>query len=72
MRSRLSPRLAAIAEEALRLIEVDYEVLPPVMTVDAAMKPGAAILLRRSAQDGGGSRPARPTSPTISNSIAAT
>ncbi len=34
-----------IAEEALRLIDVDYEVLPPVMTVDAAMKPGAAILL---------------------------
>ncbi len=34
-----------IAEEALRLIEVEYEVLEPVMTVDAAMKPGAAILL---------------------------
>jgi xanthine dehydrogenase molybdenum-binding subunit len=34
-----------IAEEALRLIEVDYEVLPPVMTVEAAMKPGAPILL---------------------------
>ncbi len=34
-----------IAEEALRLIDVQYEVLPPVMTVDAAMKPGAPILL---------------------------
>src|SRR5271169_6012174 len=34
-----------IAEEALRLIEVEYEVLPPVMTVEAAMKPGATILL---------------------------
>src|SRR5215475_249928 len=34
-----------IAEEALKLIEVEYEVLPPVMTVDVAMKPGAAILL---------------------------
>ncbi|MHB8382130.1 MAG: xanthine dehydrogenase family protein molybdopterin-binding subunit, partial [Candidatus Binataceae bacterium] len=34
-----------IAEEAVRLIEVEYEVLPPVMTVEAAMKPGAAILL---------------------------
>src|SRR6201988_3112966 len=34
-----------IAEEALRLIEVDYEVLPPVMTADAAMKPDAPILL---------------------------
>src|ERR1700691_729043 len=28
-----------IAEEALRLIEVDYEPLPPVMTAEAAMKP---------------------------------
>src|SRR5579872_3107115 len=34
-----------IAEEALRLIEVDYELLPPVMTADAAMKPDAPILL---------------------------
>jgi xanthine dehydrogenase molybdenum-binding subunit len=34
-----------IAEEAVRLIEVEYEVLPPVMTVEAAMKPGAPILL---------------------------
>ena len=34
-----------IAEEALRLIDVKYEVLPPVMTVDDAMKPGAEILL---------------------------
>jgi len=34
-----------VAEEALRLIEVDYEVLPPVMTVEDAMKPGAPILL---------------------------
>src|SRR5229473_1414921 len=35
-----------IAEEALRLIEVEYEVLPPVMTVDVAMKQGAPILLK--------------------------
>jgi xanthine dehydrogenase molybdenum-binding subunit len=34
-----------IAEEALKLIDVQYEVLQPVMTVDAAMKPGAPILL---------------------------
>ncbi len=34
-----------IAEEALKLIEVEYEVLPPVMTVDMAMAPGAPILL---------------------------
>ncbi|HVN63959.1 MAG TPA: xanthine dehydrogenase family protein molybdopterin-binding subunit [Candidatus Binataceae bacterium] len=34
-----------IAEEALRLIEIDYEVLSPVMTVDDAMKPDAEIVL---------------------------
>jgi xanthine dehydrogenase molybdenum-binding subunit len=34
-----------VAEEALELIEVDYEVLPPVMTAEEAMKPDAPILL---------------------------
>ena len=34
-----------IAEEALRLIDVEYEVLPPVMTVERAMEPGAPILI---------------------------
>jgi xanthine dehydrogenase molybdenum-binding subunit len=45
---------AHVAEEALRLIEVDYDVQPPVMTVEAAMKPGAPILLPnlRSKEDG--------------------
>jgi xanthine dehydrogenase molybdenum-binding subunit len=33
------------AEEALRLIEVDYEVLPPVMKVDQAMRDDAPIIL---------------------------
>src|SRR5579883_1961354 len=43
-----------IAEEALRLIEVDYEVLPPVMSVEEAMKPDAPILLPglRNKEDG--------------------
>ena len=43
-----------IADEALRLIEVDYEILPPVMTVAEAMKPGAPILLPalRNADEG--------------------
>src|SRR5579862_2064082 len=43
-----------IAEEALRLIEVEYEVLPPVMTVEDAMAPGAPILLSslRNKEDG--------------------
>lgn len=34
-----------IAEEALELIEVDYEVLPPVMTAEEAMRPDAPVLL---------------------------
>ena len=34
----------AIAEAALRLIEVDYEVLPHVIDVDEAMRPDAPLL----------------------------
>jgi xanthine dehydrogenase molybdenum-binding subunit len=43
-----------IAEEALRLIEVEYEVLPPAMTVEDAMAPDAPILLPalRNKEDG--------------------
>ncbi len=33
-----------IAEDALALIDVEYEVLPPVMTAQQAMEPGAPIL----------------------------
>jgi CO/xanthine dehydrogenase Mo-binding subunit len=33
-----------VAEEALRLIRVDYEPLPPVLDVCAAMQPGAPLL----------------------------
>ncbi len=36
----------AIAEEALKLIEVDYEVLPHVIDVDEAMKPDCAAPVR--------------------------
>ena len=36
---------AYVAEEALRLIEVDYEVLTPVLDVQEAMKEGAPLLL---------------------------
>jgi len=35
---------AAVARKALRLIEVDYEVLASVTDVDAAMQPGAPLL----------------------------
>lgn len=34
---------AEIAEEALRLIEVEYEVLPAIVDVEEAMKPGAPL-----------------------------
>jgi CO/xanthine dehydrogenase Mo-binding subunit len=34
-----------VAEEALELIDVEYEVLPLVMTADEAMKPDAPVLL---------------------------
>jgi len=34
----------AVADEALALIKVDYEVLPHVIDVDAAMAPGAPLL----------------------------
>lgn len=33
-----------VAEEALDLIEVDYEVLPPAFTVEEALRPGAALI----------------------------
>ncbi len=33
-----------VAEEATRLIEVEYELLPPVLTLDDAMKPDAYII----------------------------
>ena len=59
-----------IAEEALRLIEVEYEVLPPVMTVDDAMKPDAPILLPDLRNKEEGDKPTNVAS--ISSSSAAT
>ena len=51
MRSPQSPRaIRHTAEEALRLIEVEYEVLPPVMKVEEAMRPDAPIILRAAQQ----------------------
>src|SRR6266481_1049161 len=35
---------AGVARKALKLIAVDYEILPHVTDVDAAMKPGAPLL----------------------------
>src|SRR5271155_5062726 len=62
-----------IAEEALRLIEVDYEVLPPVMTADAAMKPDAPILLPEIRQKfiAGRTDPGSPEGPDRPTNVAA-
>jgi CO/xanthine dehydrogenase Mo-binding subunit len=40
----IAARTKDIAREAARLIEVEYEVLPPVFDMEAAMKPGAPQL----------------------------
>ena len=82
MRSPRSPRpVPHIAEEALSLIEVEYEVLPPVLDVlEAAMKPDAPILLpeireihrQRTDPDRPRAPTSRPMSPRISSSSAAT
>jgi xanthine dehydrogenase molybdenum-binding subunit len=50
-----------IAEEALKQIEVDYEPLPPVMEVRAAMKEGAPLLHEGLVTDSLGKRGDRPS-----------
>jgi xanthine dehydrogenase molybdenum-binding subunit len=58
-----------VAEEAVRLIDVEYEVLAPVMTLDDAMKPDAHIIFpemreqRLASRTGPGTvaNPERPT-----------
>ena len=62
-----------IAEEALRLIEVDYEPLPPVMTAEAAMKPDAPILLEEIRQKfiAGRTDPGSPEGPDRPTNVAA-
>src|SRR5215469_8239430 len=54
-----------VAEEALKLIEVDYEPLDPVMTAEDAMKPEAPILISelRSRFIAGRSDPGSPEGP---------
>src|SRR5689334_10774539 len=51
---RLQPWLRAvrISRKKPRLIEVDYEVLQPVMTLDEAMKPDAVIVFSGRGQAG--------------------
>ncbi len=50
-----------IAEEATRLIEVDYEVLPPVLDVRQAMREGAPVLLEELRTDEMGRRGDKPS-----------
>jgi CO/xanthine dehydrogenase Mo-binding subunit len=45
-----------VAEEALKLIEVDYEVLPPVLDVKDAMKEDAPILIDSLRTEEGGKK----------------
>jgi CO/xanthine dehydrogenase Mo-binding subunit len=52
---------AHVAEEALALIKVDYEVLPPVMDVRYAMQPDAPILLDDLRTDELGKKGTAPT-----------
>jgi CO/xanthine dehydrogenase Mo-binding subunit len=46
----------AIAERACALISVKYEVLPVVMTLDDALKPGASVLHRHLGTENGAGR----------------
>ncbi len=52
---------AYIAEEALALIKVDYEVLPPVLDAPSAMQPDAPILLDDLRTDEMGLKGSQPT-----------
>src|SRR5262244_1592046 len=62
-----------IAEEALALIQVEYEELPPVLSAAEAMKPGAPLLHERLASQ---STPGRPggtpndDDPTLGSNLA--
>src|SRR6185437_1085265 len=52
---------AIIADQALALIEVDYEVLPHVIDVDEAMKPDAPLLFEDMITRGVEPTPTRPS-----------
>ncbi|MEM7323962.1 MAG: molybdopterin cofactor-binding domain-containing protein, partial [Actinomycetota bacterium] len=49
------------AREAAELVEVEYEVLPPVLSLDDAVAPGAAILHENQAPIGADPLPQEPT-----------
>jgi CO/xanthine dehydrogenase Mo-binding subunit len=50
-----------VAEEALALIAVEYEILPPVMTAAEAMQEGAPLVHERHSQNGPTGRARRST-----------
>src|ERR1700741_4856246 len=52
---------ARTAREALKLIKIDYEVLPHVTDVDEAMKPGAPLLHSTTFTDGVEPKPKKPS-----------
>jgi CO/xanthine dehydrogenase Mo-binding subunit len=52
---------AAVARQALKLIEVDYEVLPHVTDVDAAMKPDAPVIHDNIFTEGVEPKPDKPS-----------
>lgn len=51
----------AVAKQALKLIKVDYEVLPHVIDVDDAMKPEAPVIHEDIFTEGLGAKPDRPS-----------
>ena len=52
---------AATAKKALKLIKVDYEILPHVTDVDAAIKPGAPIIHNDIFTEGVDPKPTKPS-----------
>ena len=68
---RSPPPRAEVAEEALAAIDVEYEPLPPVLSIEAAMPPARRCCTPISTTRGADARPAR-TSPRASCSRAAT
>ncbi|MDY0885711.1 xanthine dehydrogenase family protein molybdopterin-binding subunit [Dongia soli] len=52
---------AAVAKQALKLIKVDYEILPHVTDVDEAMKPNAPVLHPKLFTEGLPEKPKKPS-----------
>jgi CO/xanthine dehydrogenase Mo-binding subunit len=52
---------ASIAKAALKLIKIDYEILPHVTDVDEAMKPNAPLLYPKMITDGVDPKPKKPS-----------